>query len=183
MKGISIGRIVVAGALVAALPFAVAQGNRHDAVHYSWGQSDEKPRFEDPNAIYLWHQGRTFYIAVGGEQRGDIFVRADVQRGSIDNVTHRRENEWKKGAIRKYDEHRWERNTDSEGVRRQGPDVIEYATRSGGWDFVRFDVRRGESVRFDFDSARNSRNHRTIYVGGENDRTTRSEAVIIDFKH
>ena len=193
-----IGRAVCVGALVTMLPAAQAQRNRDNrgTAHFTFGETDKRPRFNDPDAIYIWRQGKTFFVAVGGAQRGSVFVRADVERGTIDDISHRREGGWSNERFttnngsgngrnhrdndRQFDERRWT-GSDNEGVRRVSPDVIEYSTRAGSWDFVKFDVRRGNNIRFNFDAARNGNLQRTIYIGGEDNRRTRAESVVIDF--
>lgn len=186
-----IGRAVCVGAVLAMLPAAEAQRDNRGTTVFNMGESDKRPYFNDPDAIYVWHSGKTFFVAVGGAQRGNVFVRADVERGDITDVSHRRESQWStqrftvgqhhKENDRQFDERRWDRS-DNEGVRRVSRDVIEYGTQAGTWDFVRFDVRGGESIKFSFDAARNGNLRRTIYVGGEENRRTRAESVVIEFR-
>jgi len=173
--------LLLAG-LVAVSGFAVPQSWKNKAARYDLGQSDRTPRFSDRDAVYVWHEGKTFFVAVGDQSKGRVFVRCDVLKGSIDNLSHRTYKEWgRTNAPRKYEPKHWNNGTDNQGITRVSNDVIEYETRSGAWDFVRFDVRRGQEIRLDFDYDRNGY-HRTIYVGGEQNRRTGYDAVVIDFK-
>lgn len=196
MNRIIFQRSLIAAALACSFLSALAQHDRHDrdnghdrssyqyghVAHYNWGESDDKPRFEDGDGIYLWHEGHTFYIAVGAEQRGSIFVRADVERGSIGDVSHRRMDEFRNGN-RQWEARRFDRGWDNQGVNHPSPDIIEYSTRPGSWDIIRFDIRGGESVRFNFDPSRNEHHSRTIHIGGEHNRQTHSETVQIELRH
>jgi hypothetical protein len=177
MKANWLGKTLLLGSLALGATMAQAQhGNNHGTAHFDFGQSDDRPQLRHDDAIYLWHDGNTFFIAVGGGQR-DVYVKADVDRGSLGHIDHHREDDRRRLATR----YAWDSRgrSDSEGVHRISRDVMEYTTQGGGWDIVRFDVRGGDSIKFNFDSARNGNLHRTIYIGGEENRKTKAETVVI----
>src|SRR5688572_13755675 len=68
---------------------AMAPAQRYYRDTYTLGESDRQPRLSDRNAVYVWHEGRTFYIALGADRLTNYGVRIDVLGGRISNPDRR----------------------------------------------------------------------------------------------
>jgi hypothetical protein len=143
------------GVLSVSILGAVAQPRTEG---FTWRDSAGRPAMGDHAGIYIWHEGKTVYVATESEHRKNTGIRATLRNGRIDNVS------------RIHDER-------GDTIIQPRNNEVEFKSRTwDGRDEMRFDVDGGGQLVIDVRQP-HERN-RPIFVGGGDLRVDGNRVVL-----